>query len=65
MLRDLAIVLIAGSLCATPVVAFQEMKQYNFGADFLHPEFKAFVYDYRPELAPASRHAVTSSASRP
>ncbi len=26
--------------------AFQEMKQYKFGADFLHPEFKAFVYDY-------------------
>jgi len=29
--------------------AFKEMKQYNFGADFLHPEFKAFVYGYRPE----------------
>jgi protein tyrosine/serine phosphatase len=24
--------------------AFKEMKQYNFGADFLHPEFKSFVY---------------------
>ena len=23
--------------------AFKEMKQYKFGADFLHPEFKAFV----------------------
>ena len=45
--------------------AFKEMKQYNFGADFLHPEFKAFVYDYRPEPAPATRRAVTSSASRP
>jgi len=22
--------------------AFKEMKQYNFGADFLHPEFKDF-----------------------
>jgi tyrosine-protein phosphatase SIW14 len=31
--------------------AFAEMKKYKFGADFLHPEFKAFVYDYR---APAS-----------
>jgi protein tyrosine/serine phosphatase len=26
--------------------AFREMKQYNFGADILHPEFKAFVYRY-------------------
>jgi tyrosine-protein phosphatase SIW14 len=25
--------------------AFSEMKQYKFGADFLHAEFKAFVYD--------------------
>jgi tyrosine-protein phosphatase SIW14 len=34
--------------------AFQEMKQYNFGADFLHPEFKDFVYRYRAEAsAPA------------
>jgi protein tyrosine/serine phosphatase len=27
--------------------AFKEMKQYDFGADFLHPEFKRFVYAYR------------------
>ena len=26
--------------------AFQEMKQYKFGADFLHSEFKKFVYGY-------------------
>jgi protein tyrosine/serine phosphatase len=26
--------------------AFEEMKQYHFGADFLHPEFKAFVETY-------------------
>jgi protein tyrosine/serine phosphatase len=45
--------------------AFREMKQYNFGADFLHSEFKQFVYGYRPELAPASRRAMTSSASHP
>jgi tyrosine-protein phosphatase SIW14 len=45
--------------------AFREMKQYNFGADFLHSEFKQFVYGYRPELAAASRRAVTSSASHP
>jgi tyrosine-protein phosphatase SIW14 len=29
--------------------AFQEMKQYKFGADFLHPEFKSFVYHYQPD----------------
>src|SRR6476659_7023287 len=29
--------------------AFAEMKQYNFGADFLHPEFKSFVYAFKPE----------------
>lgn len=28
--------------------AFREMKQYKFGPDFLHPEFKRFVYTYRP-----------------
>lgn len=28
--------------------AFKEMKAYKFGADFLHPEFKKFVYAYRP-----------------
>jgi protein tyrosine/serine phosphatase len=26
--------------------AFSEMKEYKFGADFLHAEFKRFVYDY-------------------
>ena len=34
--------------------AFAEMKTYRFGADFLHPEFKQFVYGYEPEVrAPA------------
>jgi protein tyrosine/serine phosphatase len=28
--------------------AFREMKGYKFGLDFLHPEFKQFVYTYRP-----------------
>jgi protein tyrosine/serine phosphatase len=28
--------------------AFSEMKKYEFGADFLHPEFKKFVFAYRP-----------------
>ena len=34
--------------------AFKEMKQYRFGADFLHSEFKRFVYDYTPTGAPAA-----------
>ena len=29
--------------------AFKEMKHYKFGADFLHPEFKKFVYAYQPD----------------
>jgi protein tyrosine phosphatase (PTP) superfamily phosphohydrolase (DUF442 family) len=31
--------------------AFREMKTYNFGADFLHAEFKAFVYAFHPLAA--------------
>jgi tyrosine-protein phosphatase SIW14 len=31
--------------------AFAEMKQYKFGADFLHPEFKKFVYGFHPDAA--------------
>lgn len=31
--------------------AFNEMKRYKFGWDFLHPEFKRFVYSYQPRLA--------------
>lgn len=30
--------------------AFQEMKQYKFGMDFLHPEFKTFVFDFYSHL---------------
>ena len=30
--------------------AFQEMKSYRFGADFLHPEFKKFVLAFKPAL---------------
>jgi protein tyrosine/serine phosphatase len=33
--------------------AFQEMKRYKFGMDFLHPEFKKFVYGYRPSVLEA------------
>ena len=28
--------------------AFGEMKKYDFGPDFLHPEFKSYVYSYSP-----------------
>jgi protein tyrosine/serine phosphatase len=30
--------------------AFSEMKHYKFGMDFLHPEFKSFVYAYDGQL---------------
>jgi tyrosine-protein phosphatase SIW14 len=47
--------------------AFREMKQYQFGADFLHPEFKSFVYHYQPDLtrtvAADSADTNTSAAS--
>jgi protein tyrosine/serine phosphatase len=39
--------------------AFKEMKQYRFGADFLHPEFKQFVYTYRPATKTPGILAVT------
>ena len=34
--------------------AFSEMKHYKFGADFLHPEFKSFVYAYAAEVTHAA-----------
>ena len=36
--------------------AFSEMKRYKFGMDFLHPEFKRFVYAFRaqPAATPAA-----------
>ena len=36
--------------------AFKEMKQFNFGPDFLHPEFKRFVYEFD-----AKRHAIAAN----
>jgi protein tyrosine phosphatase (PTP) superfamily phosphohydrolase (DUF442 family) len=33
--------------------AFKEMKQYKYGPDFLHPEFKKFVHKYQPRTATA------------
>ncbi len=44
--------------------AFAEMKRYKFGADFLHPEFKAFVYSYRaPSVVPKRALEATKAGS--
>ena len=37
--------------------AFKEMKQHKYGPDFLHPEFKKFVYQYQPKTAVAAAAA--------
>jgi protein tyrosine phosphatase (PTP) superfamily phosphohydrolase (DUF442 family) len=42
--------------------AFAEMKQYKFGADFLHSEFKDFVYAYHPTPAPVEELAAVAAA---
>jgi protein tyrosine/serine phosphatase len=42
--------------------AFQEMKQYKYGPDFLHPEFKKFVHAYKPK--PAATAVATGSAQQ-
>ena len=34
--------------------AFREMKQFNYGPDFLHPEFKKFVQTFDPKKAAAA-----------
>lgn len=39
--------------------AFKEMKQFKYGPDFLHPEFKKFVHNYEPKKTVAA--AATSS----
>jgi protein tyrosine/serine phosphatase len=46
----------------TPDQAFAEMKRYKFGADYLHAEFKRFVYTYRADVA-AAAPAPTRSGS--
>jgi uncharacterized protein (TIGR01244 family) len=47
--------------------AFDEMKHFKFGADFLHPEFKRFVYAYHvapsSPVSPAFRAAVATEAA--
>lgn len=42
--------------------AFSEMKQFKFGMDFLHPEFKAFVLGYHPVVAAHAAAAATAPA---
>ena len=42
--------------------AFAEMKQFKFGADFLHPEFKSVVYAYPASLA-RTRATATAEAA--
>jgi tyrosine-protein phosphatase SIW14 len=44
--------------------AFAEMKQYKFGADLLHSEFKEFVYHYRPAPSPAAVAATVAAKPR-
>ena len=46
-----------------PERAFAEMKQYKFGMDFLHPEFKQFVYGY-PALLARSTEAHAAAATK-
>jgi len=45
--------------------AFKEMKQYKFGADFLHPEFKDFVFAYQPNPAHATPAVAATAAPSP
>jgi tyrosine-protein phosphatase SIW14 len=42
--------------------AFNEMKQYKFGADFLHSEFKDFVYRYHPAVVGDRANADATAA---
>lgn len=44
--------------------AFKEMKRYKFGADFLHPEFKQFVYSYRPDTLRADTSPASVAAQK-
>jgi len=43
--------------------AFGEMKKYNYGPDFLHPEFKQFVYSYGPRAQVTAAAAVAASGT--
>src|SRR5689334_1612698 len=41
--------------------AFKEMKQYKFGWEMKHPEFKKFVYSYQPDHALTARGVLPSA----
>ena len=43
--------------------AFKEMKDYHFGMDFLHSEFKNFVFGYHPDTRAAALPAVATKSS--
>jgi len=43
--------------------AFKEMKQYKFGWERLHPEFKKFVYGYKPDHSFTAKDILHSAAS--
>jgi len=43
--------------------AFREMKNYKFGADFLHSEFKRFVYGFRPAGGPVQLQAAAPNTT--
>jgi len=45
--------------------AFDEMKQFKFGADFLHPEFKRFVYGYHIAPSSPASPALRAAATEP
>jgi len=49
----------------TAAQAFDEMKDYRFGSDFLHPEFKKFVYGYRAPVSSPQMSAVTETLQAP
>jgi protein tyrosine/serine phosphatase len=43
--------------------AFAEMKQFKFGSDFLHPEFKRFVYSYDAKLERSPAQPVVATVT--
>jgi protein tyrosine/serine phosphatase len=45
--------------------AFAEMKKYRFGADFLHAEFKEFVYGFGPDAARATSTVIATQIPKP
>ncbi len=48
----------------TPARAFEEMKRYKFGMDFLHSEFKRFVYGYQPGRMVASAPVAPANTTK-